>query len=415
MQPVPAPKSWQASRPGVNQENFVSGQTRSPSPSNSTYTLEPRLIFSWRLTSWYHVEKIMIKALLPRTDYPSLTDWIYLNQASLGLVGEPAVQAMHHFLDEVARHGNLNMTDEDEVQFFESLRQRGTQILNCQPDQLAILASASELLGQLPFMLRPQGGSNILAVSTDFPAITRPWLRYCAENSCSMRFVEDVATVNLTDSLIERIDEETAVIAISYVQFATGSIIDVPRLRRAAQQVGAKLIVDVTQAAGRIRIDSASWQADAVVTSGYKWLGGHGGVALAALAPHLSNQIPPLPGWMGANNPFDFEATQLPVANGSRRFTQSTISYVSLVGLTTALDQLLAFSGRKTNIQANQGLARDVQSQPGIREDCHENVAYCVNGHGVLPVWLAQRQNLDGQLPETTGAIPLGQSGHHQR
>ncbi len=296
----------------------------------------------------------MTKALLPRIDYPSLAEWVYLNQASLGLVGEPAIQAMHHFLDDVARHGNLNMTDDDEVQFFELLRQRGASILNCQPDQLAILGSASELLGQLPFIIQPKAGSHILAVATDFPAITRPWLRYCAENDCSLRFVDDVAQANLTDSLIEQIGKETAVIAISYVQFATGSIVDMPRLRQAANQVGAKLIIDVTQAAGRIPIAADAWQADALVTSGYKWLGGHGGVALAAIAPHLSQQIPPLPGWMGAPNPFAFEATQLPVASGGRRFTQSTMSYVSLIGLTVALDQLLTLNKGASEAHAQQ-------------------------------------------------------------
>ena len=77
-------------------------------------------------------------------------------------------------------------------------------------------------------------------------------------------------------------------------------------------------------------------------------------MALAALAPHLNNQIPPLPGWMGASNPFDFEATQLPVAKGGRRFTQSTMSYVSLIGLTAALDQLLAFDEGASEAQAQQ-------------------------------------------------------------
>ena len=66
------------------------------------------------------------------------------------------------------------MTDNDEVEFFELLRQRGGRILNCDLERLAIVSSASELRGQLPFMLRPKSGSHILSISTDFPAITRP-------------------------------------------------------------------------------------------------------------------------------------------------------------------------------------------------------------------------------------------------
>jgi len=45
---------------------------------------------------------------------------------------------------------------------------------------------------------------------------------------------------------------------------------------------------------------------------------------------------------MGAAFPFAFDATRMPLAEDARRFTQSTMSYVSVVGLTTALDQLLA-------------------------------------------------------------------------
>jgi selenocysteine lyase/cysteine desulfurase len=79
-----------------------------------------------------------------------------------------------------------------------------------------------------------------------------------------------------------------------------------------------------------------------MVSSGYKWLGGPGGVAIGALAPDLIDQIPPLPGWMGAPSPFAFDATRILLAEGARRFTQSTMSYLSVVGLTTAVDQLLA-------------------------------------------------------------------------
>jgi len=286
----------------------------------------------------------MINALVDRSSYPTFNDCVYLNQASLGLIGQPAVQSMHEFLDNTARHGNLRMTDEEEVGFFESLRQRGARLLNCHAEQLAITASASELLGQLPFLLRPTPGSSIVTVGTDFPAVTRPWIRYAAENDCAVRFVEDIATGNLTDRLIDGIDSHTAVVAVSSVQFSTGSTVDVPRLAEECARAGVRLIIDATQAAGILKIDSRGWKADAVVTSGYKWLGGHGGVALSAVSPRLLEQDPPLPGWFGTNSPFDFDATSSHFATDARRFTQSTMSYVSMAGLATALDHLMSLS-----------------------------------------------------------------------
>ena len=156
---------------------------------------------------------------------------------------------------------------------------------------------------------------------------------------------------DLTDTLIEAIDESTSVVAVSSVQYATGTVVDISRLRQSTVQVGARLIVDATQAAGAMRVDAAAWDADAVVASGYKWLGGHGGVALAIMSPRLLEQIPPLPGWMGASDPFEFDATSVSLANDARRYTQSTMSYVSMAGLVVAIEQLLSLD--ETRIEAH--------------------------------------------------------------
>jgi len=100
--------------------------------------------------------------------------------------------------------------------------------------------------------------------------------------------------------------------------------------------------VDATQSAGAVPIDAKGWEADIGVCSGYKWLGEPGGVGLAVVAPELLNQTPPAPGWMGAPDPFDMQATKMPLAHDARRFTQSTMSYISMSGLTVALGELLA-------------------------------------------------------------------------
>ena len=294
----------------------------------------------------------MISSPFDRTDYPSLRQSVYLNQASLGLIGKPSVTAMHTFIDNVARHGNLYMSDRDEVAYCETLRGRASRLLHCDSSQVAIVASASEILGQLPMLLQPRLKSTILAVSSDFPAITRPWLRLAALKDHTVRLVDDQATCDLTDALIEAIDESTSVVAVSSVQYATGTVVDISRLRQSTVQVGARLIVDATQAAGAVRVDSVAWDADAVVASGYKWLGGHGGVALAVMSPRLLEQIPPLPGWMGAADPFGFDATTLSLANDARRYTQSTMSYASMTGLVVAVEQLLSLGEARIEAHA---------------------------------------------------------------
>jgi len=278
--------------------------------------------------------------LFDRSEYPTLDECAYLNQASLGLVGSPAVEAMHRHLDEIGRHGNLHMSDEDEAGFLEDLRRWAADLLGSPAERIAILSSASEMLGQVPLMVPPSGG-KVIGVTTDFPTVTRPWLRLAGRGECSVQFVDDRPDTDLTDDLIAAVDEDTAVVTVGSVQYATGTVIDIGRLRAAVAGTGATLVVEATQAAGALEIDAGAWGADVVVSSGYKWLGGHGGVAVAVLAPEMLELVPALPGWMGASEPFSFDATNLEFAADARRFTQSTMSYVSVAGLTKAVEQLV--------------------------------------------------------------------------
>ena len=261
---------------------------------------------------------------------------------------------MHSFLENVARHGNVYMSDSDEINYGHALRGVAGKLFHNDPSRIAILAGASELLGQFPWLFRLKPNATILAVSSDFPAITRPWVRQSYFQKIRVRFVDDLPDRDLTDAIINTIDETTGVIAVSSVQYATGTLVDVRRLAKSAQKVGAFLIVDATQAAGAMQVDTSTLEADAVVTSGYKWLGGHGGVALAAVSESSLKQPPILSGWMGAPDPFDFDAKSVSFASDARRFTQSTLSYVSIAGLTVSIEHLLSLGEKRIEAHARQ-------------------------------------------------------------
>ena len=283
----------------------------------------------------------MVDALSLRSGYPSLDQSIYLNQASLGLLHDQTVEEMTEFLSTVARYGNLKMTDKQEANFLDPLRGSIAKLLQAQPENIAILSSASELLSQVPNLCSPEPNSKIILVSTDFPSITRPWLTNKKTDDLKICFVNEVPNADLTQTIIENIDPNTSVVCVSYVQFASGTRIDIKKLAKYTKEVGAKLVVDLTQAAGAIPINISEWSADILVCSGYKWLGGHGGVAFGFLSNELLRKDPPTIGWFSNENPFDMEATKLNLSKTAAKYTQSTISYISVVGLKTAIQQLL--------------------------------------------------------------------------
>ena len=115
----------------------------------------------------------MITSLFDRQDYPTLSENCYLNQASLGLIGRPAVHAMHQFIDDYARHGNCHMSDNDEVAYLDSLRSVGAKLFACPASHVAIVAGARDVLAKLPALIRPPAGRHIVALAADSPQITR--------------------------------------------------------------------------------------------------------------------------------------------------------------------------------------------------------------------------------------------------
>ncbi len=278
-------------------------------------------------------------SLIGREEYASLADCSYLNQASLGLIPRVSLEASLRFLTDVAQHGNLHLSDQAETEILNSLHTSAAALLGAPKTAVAVVGGASEGLGQIGALLGDGDGEAVL-VPSDFPSVTYPWLAARERFGMAVRWVADVAETDLTQSLVDAMTERTTVVCVSAVQFATGSRVDVPALVERARSVGARVVLDVTQMAGAVPVSMSEWGADALVCSGYKWLSAPGGVALLALTEDLATALPPIVGWMGSAQPFDFRPDVLTLASDARRFELSTMSYSAALGLVASIELL---------------------------------------------------------------------------
>ena len=281
----------------------------------------------------------MTSALIPRQQYAALEHCVYLNQASLGLVPSRSASAMVEFLVDVAQYGNLRLSDDAEERILDDLRAAAAELLDAPLRSIAVVGGASEALGQLA-LLTGQPRGEVVLVTSDFPSVTHPWLAARERLGTRIAWVADTPGQDLTAALTDGISGDTTVVCFSAVQYATGSMVDVGEVVRCAHAIGARAIVDVTQMAGAMPVSHRSWAADALVCSGYKWLSTHGGVALLVVGDQLLESVPPIVGWKGARQPFQFEPRTLALAPDARRFELSTIAYSSAVGLSSSIDLL---------------------------------------------------------------------------
>lgn len=139
------------------------------------------------------------------------------------------------------------------------------------------------------------------------------------------------------------LDERTAVLMLTHVNYRTGRMHDMAALSAAAHAAGALAVWDLAHSAGALPVDLNRDGADFAVGCGYKYLnGGPGAPAFAWVRPeHVSRFKQPLSGWIGHAAPFAFVPGYAP-AEGISRYLCGTPPVLALAALECGVDTLLA-------------------------------------------------------------------------
>ncbi len=127
------------------------------------------------------------------------------------------------------------------------------------------------------------------------------------------------------ERLIDAIDERTLLVPISYVLFRSAAIQDVRPVIEKAHAVGARVILDLYQAAGTIPLDVSGLGADFAVGGSVKWLcGGPGAGYMYVREDLIREMVPAMSGWAGHAAPFAFATGPSDRAGGIERFQSGT-------------------------------------------------------------------------------------------
>ena len=145
------------------------------------------------------------------------------------------------------------------------------------------------------------------------------------------------------DELPGLLNERTAVLMLTHVNYRTGRMHDMAALTAAAHAAGALTVWDLAHSAGAVPVDLRAAEADFAIGCGYKYLnGGPGAPAFVWVHPrHVDRFWQPLAGWIGHAAPFAFTPGYRPAA-GISRYLCGTPAVLSLAALECGVDTLLA-------------------------------------------------------------------------
>jgi len=206
-------------------------------------------------------------------------------------------------------------------------------IVRARPNELLIADSTSVSLFKLlaaAVRARP-GCKTILSQKANFPTDL-----YVAQGIADMLGLKLKAVS--ADGVLSAIDEDTAVVTLTHVDYRSARIHDMRAINDTAHAAGALTVWDLSHSAGAIALDVGGTGCDLAVGCGYKYLnGGPGAPAFIYVAERLQDDLTnPLQGWMGHAEPFAFVDDYRP-GEGILRFLTGTPSILAMAALDAGL------------------------------------------------------------------------------
>ncbi len=277
--------------------------------------------------------------------FPITQNKIFLNHAAQSPLPIPVADAIRNYVDEAETLGTTSTAWQDMG------KPLFARLINAKPEEVALVENTSMGMNMAANMLDFPPRSKIVTTDLEYPAVVYPFLR--KRIRADVCYVKNInGEINIED-FEKAVDDNTAAIAVSHVEYANGFRHDLKSLSDIAHEHGAYLIVDAIQSAGVIPIDVARDQIDMLTTACYKWLLSPPGAAYLYVKEELIQKFePPFAGWASVKpevfNTVDFwDISKLQLSDTATRFEVGSPSIISYVGANEAIKLLLSFGINK--------------------------------------------------------------------
>ncbi|HEV2387890.1 MAG TPA: aminotransferase class V-fold PLP-dependent enzyme [Candidatus Acidoferrales bacterium] len=273
-----------------------------------------------------------------RTQFPIFERKVYLNSCSQGALST-AVEA--GLLDHIASWHEGGSPWDLWVQKYEEARRVFARLIGAEPDEVAIVASASAgangVASALTFRERPK----VVLGEFEFPTMGHIWLAQ-ERRGAQVNFVAAEDGRLGLEAYERAIDQHTGIVPLTQVCFLNGFRSDVAGVVRLAHQRGALVLLDGYQDCGTRPLDVKALDVDFYVSGTLKYLLGAAGVAFLYVRRDLVRSlVPTITGWFGQTNPFSFDARHLDPAPAARRFESGTPPIINLYAAMPGIELLL--------------------------------------------------------------------------
>ena len=227
----------------------------------------------------------------------------------------------------------------------DEFRATAARLLDCPADCVAIVPSASYGIATAARNLPVKKGQSVLVLAEQFPSNYYPWQRRVEETGAALKVVAWPEDNDWTAAVLNSLTADVAIAALPHVQWTSGGRLDLVRIGGACREIGAALVLDLTQSLGALPFSVRDVQPDFAVAASYKWLLGPYSIGLLYVAPKWQEGVPLEENWIQRANAEDFSSLILYTDDydaGARRFDMGERSNFALLpAAVRAMQQLL--------------------------------------------------------------------------
>jgi selenocysteine lyase/cysteine desulfurase len=222
----------------------------------------------------------------------------------------------------------------------------------------AIIPSVSYGIATVANNVKLEPGDEIIIVDAQFPSNVYAWQKIAEKNNAKIKVISPPDTFQnrgkiWNQSILNAINNKTALVAISPAHWADGTLFGLKAIRAKTKIHKALLIIDGAQSLGAIPFSVKDIEPDAVITVGYKWLLGPYGLGMAYFSDYFNEGEPIENNWINRKDSENFgglvnyESRYQPKAG---RYNMGECSNFNLVPmLTKSIEQLAKWQPK--NIQ----------------------------------------------------------------
>jgi selenocysteine lyase/cysteine desulfurase len=229
----------------------------------------------------------------------------------------------------------------------EVVRSLFARIVKADAEGVAIVPAASYGIATAARNVALAPGRRVVTLRDQFPSNVYTWRALAAEAGAEIVAVDAADPRGATAAVLDALDERAAVAALPNVLWTNGARLDLVAIGARCREVGAALVLDLTQSAGAMVTDFAAIRPDFAVAAAYKWLLGPYALGFLYVAPHRRDGRALEENWLNHAGSEDF-ARLVDYRDdhqpGARRFDMGErAQFATMPAGIAALEQILAW------------------------------------------------------------------------